>query len=235
MNEEILIKSEKYNLKKAAVILSLIFIIAPIVLFATLVAVDYARFEQDYMDYYEAGIFDYIWDYASADDYARAKLEYCHNRPDPPNDIYSAVHKWHCLWLVISGIIIVSAVYLWLRHYELTVTNKRIYGTVIFGKRVDIPKDSISAVSMNGFLKGVSVASSSGKIGFLLIKNASDIYDVINNMLMERQNKSDKLEAEVSFVSQSNADELKKYKELLDAGVITQEEFDAKKKQLLGV
>lgn len=33
----------------------------------------------------------------------------------------------------------------------------------------------------------------------------------------------------------SNADELKKYKELLEAGVITQEEFDAKKKQLLGL
>ena len=31
------------------------------------------------------------------------------------------------------------------------------------------------------------------------------------------------------------ADELKKYKELLDGGVITQEEFDAKKKQLLGL
>lgn len=35
--------------------------------------------------------------------------------------------------------------------------------------------------------------------------------------------------------SASNADELKKYKELLDSGVITQEEFDAKKKQLLGL
>lgn len=33
----------------------------------------------------------------------------------------------------------------------------------------------------------------------------------------------------------SSADELKKYKELLDAGVITQEEFDTKKKQLLGL
>ena len=33
----------------------------------------------------------------------------------------------------------------------------------------------------------------------------------------------------------SNADELKKYKELLDSGVISQEEFDAKKKQLLGM
>ena len=33
----------------------------------------------------------------------------------------------------------------------------------------------------------------------------------------------------------SNADELKKYKDLLDSGVITQEEFDEKKKQLLGI
>lgn len=33
----------------------------------------------------------------------------------------------------------------------------------------------------------------------------------------------------------SSADELKKFKELLDMGVITQEEFDQKKKQLLGL
>ena len=35
--------------------------------------------------------------------------------------------------------------------------------------------------------------------------------------------------------TQSQADELKKFKELLDSGIITQEEFDAKKKQLLGL
>ena len=33
----------------------------------------------------------------------------------------------------------------------------------------------------------------------------------------------------------SAADELKKFKELLDMGIVTQEEFDAKKKQLLGL
>lgn len=32
----------------------------------------------------------------------------------------------------------------------------------------------------------------------------------------------------------SPAEELKKFKELLDMGVISQEEFDAKKKQILG-
>ncbi len=36
-------------------------------------------------------------------------------------------------------------------------------------------------------------------------------------------------------IPQSNADELAKYKDLLDKGIISQEEFDAKKKQLLGL
>ncbi len=33
----------------------------------------------------------------------------------------------------------------------------------------------------------------------------------------------------------SSADEIRKYKELLDDGIITEEEFEAKKKQLLGI
>lgn len=33
----------------------------------------------------------------------------------------------------------------------------------------------------------------------------------------------------------SAADELKKYKELLDAGILTKEEFDAQKKKILGL
>lgn len=41
--------------------------------------------------------------------------------------------------------------------------------------------------------------------------------------------------ASTSAPTISAADELKKFKELLDMGVITQEEFDAKKKQLLGL
>lgn len=35
--------------------------------------------------------------------------------------------------------------------------------------------------------------------------------------------------------TQSSADEILKFKELLDAGVISEEEFEAKKKQILGV
>lgn len=37
------------------------------------------------------------------------------------------------------------------------------------------------------------------------------------------------------YQAQSAADEILKFKQLLDSGIITQEEFDAKKKQLLGL
>ena len=122
---------------------------------------------------------------------------------------------------------------LWLRSYELTVTDKRVYGKVQFGKRVDLPVDSVSATAKLGS-RGIAVSTPSGKICFRAIKNAKEIYGVINNLLIERQQKKEsvvtKVEAKVDEIEQ-----LTKYKELLDKGVITQEEFDAKKKQLLGL
>ena len=80
-------------------------------------------------------------------------------------------------------------------------------------------------------------SASSGKISFLVIKNASEIYSVINKLLIERQEK-EKIIAKSSIANEAKtdeADQLVKYKDLLDKGVISREEFDAKKKQLLGL
>ena len=128
---------------------------------------------------------------------------------------------------------------IWLFNYcldghEITVTDKRIYGKGIWNRRVDIPLDSVSAVGTSAF-KGLAVASSSGRINFKLIKNRNEIHAAISNLLIERQTKPTNSTTIKQEIPQSNADELKKYKDLLDQGVITQEEFDAKKKQLLGL
>ena len=48
------------------------------------------------------------------------------------------------------------------------------------------------------------------------------------------QEKEKTTQPEKVSASTSVADELKNYKELLDSGIITQEEFDKKKKELLG-
>ena len=140
------------------------------------------------------------------------------------------------LYLSILLGIISMIIYLSYRKVSITVTDKRVYGTAAWGKRVDLPFDSISAVGTS-MMQGISVATSSGAIKFKFIKNFKDIHSAISQLLLERQGKEKPVETTTikQEIPQSNADELKKYKDLLDCGVITQEEFDTKKKQLLGL
>ena len=59
------------------------------------------------------------------------------------------------------------------------------------------------------------------------------MHNEISKMLIERQQiKKDLSEYKVEN-NISEADELRKYKALLDDGIITQEDFEKKKKQLL--
>ena len=119
------------------------------------------------------------------------------------------------------------------REGGLYVTNMRVYGKTLLGKRVDIPLDSISSISLTFFLLfGISVASSSGVISFYFVSQRDEIHKAISNLLVERQ--KNKNESTVD-ANDHATDELKKYKDLLDNGVITKEEFDAKKKQILGL
>lgn len=124
-----------------------------------------------------------------------------------------------------------------LRNYDMTVTNKRVYGKIKMGNQVDLPLDSISAISKISFMYGISVTSSSGQIKFYGIKNWDEMYSAINKLLIERQNNRNSLSSSAPISAPAKAigssEDLVKLKELLDMGIITQEEFDAKKKQLL--
>lgn len=136
----------------------------------------------------------------------------------------------------LPAFVIAAILYFGTARCSMTITDKRVYGTAAFGKRVDLPLDSISAVGTSAF-KGLAVATSSGRIKFYDLANQEEMHKTLSNLLIGRQD-SEKHKATTTIkqeIPQSNADELKKYKELLDGGVITQEEFDAKKKQLLGL
>ena len=61
---------------------------------------------------------------------------------------------------------------------------------------------------------------------------AEKVYNYVNSKIKEtRSNRNTGNNAS----SVSNADEIRKYKKLLDDGIITHREFEAKKKQLLGL
>lgn len=115
---------------------------------------------------------------------------------------------------------------------SITVTPSRVFGRTMYSE-VSLPMDSITMTNKNG-MKNLRIESPSENFMFSFgnkqIRN--DVYDVINQQIAQRNNNK----GNVTVVNNaSNADELKKYKDLLDSGVITQEEFDAKKKQLLGL
>ena len=136
-------------------------------------------------------------------------------------------------FICVFGAILLVILGLLYNRTELVITDKRVYGKVALGKQVDLPLDSVTAVG-SAWPNSITVATSSGRIKFAFIKNRNKIRKVISDLLIERQNKS-LITTINQETHQSEADELKKYKELLDSGIITQDEFNAKKKQLLGL
>ena len=161
--------------------------------------------------------------------------------------IFGDLYGWYCdlspvlrllgnlsyLLIYLSFAAWVSCLLIWLstRKTKLTVSDKRVYGIASWGKRVDLPMDSISSVgTMSKW--GICVATSSGTIKFRLIMNRDYIHSVISDLLLQRQTVGMKNTPVTPSVA-SSAEELLRYKELLDAGVINEAEFEAKKEQLL--
>ena len=139
------------------------------------------------------------------------------------------------LW-VFLGILLLE--FLFFRIFsvcELSITNKRIIGQSTFGRQINIPVDSISSAG-TGMLSTIIVSSSSGKIRFSLIKNYKEIYEKVNELLIQRQSKKTSNSASSASAAtsiQNIEEELRRLKTLLDDNIITQEEFNEMKKQVL--
>ena len=117
---------------------------------------------------------------------------------------------------------------------EITVTNKRIYGKTRRGKAVDIPINQITALHTCSF-KGVSISSVSGVSNFYLIENREEIIKAISFLLTNPQEYVSTAEDQLSPATNNETDKLVRLKKLMDAGIISQEEFDTKKKQILSL
>ena len=66
-------------------------------------------------------------------------------------------------------------------------------------------------------------------------KQSNETMEEVANYCKKRIDEIKSNKNSAAVVNVSPAEELKKFKELLDMGIITQEEFDSKKKQLLGL
>ena len=93
----------------------------------------------------------------------------------------------------------------------------------------------ISAYSTSKILSIISVSTASGWVRFSLIENNLEMANVLREIISENQSSVNVVKTPVATKTGNNYDDLLKLKNLLDNGIISQEEFDAKKKDLLGL
>ena len=224
MKEEVVVRSYQYEPKKIIGIWMLI--VAGIAVVLTLILY-WAVYLPDYNYWYDRhNSWKICWECDNAMTAAKCAKE------GADGDFV-----WFTLLIPLGvGLVVSFILYQVITSIQIVVTSKRVYGRTNWKNSIDLPMDSISSVG-SAWFNGIFVATSSGKISFRFVKNAKEIHRTIRRLLIERQeNKAKAKEKESQAgVQTSNADELKKYKELFDCGVITQEEFEQKKKQLLGL
>lgn len=128
---------------------------------------------------------------------------------------------------------------------ELTATEKEIIGSysgfIPISKitlKMPIEKiDNIAAVKSFFFLytgKALRVASTAGAFKIPYVDNADEIVAFISEAIEKAKNRLVKAVAEPEKPQGDAADSLKKLAELRNAGIITEEEFNQKKSELLG-
>ena len=144
----------------------------------------------------------------------------------------SALLPYRVAWVVLFVLII--AYYFYGIRTMVTVTDNRVYGRNGLGKKVDVSLEDISLVRLASH-KGVAIVTDTKTIRFPFLKNRKMIYEEINKLLTEKDKPQVSETLDEGVKTSVNIEEIKKYKELLDMGAITQEEFDAKKKQLLNL
>lgn len=112
-----------------------------------------------------------------------------------------------------------------------------IVGAMTGGKRFDVvSKISITVFLSNGDTFGATMLSDEKKADSLMVKGAQQQLDQWCNLLDRIINDNQIQPSQQNTSAQlSDADEIRKYKSLLDDGIISQEEFDKKKNELLGM
>lgn len=126
-------------------------------------------------------------------------------------------------------------------HFAYAITNKRIImaqkNTLSGEKLQTVYLDNINDITfISGVLLGVmTIDTTREKFNVGLDKQSAQkinmkVHEIIDSLKSAKDQSSQPINSNISI-----ADEIKKFKELLDMGGITEDEFEIKKKQLLGL
>lgn len=124
----------------------------------------------------------------------------------------------------------------------IVVTDRRLLFSrkgMVFGRSMtDFPLNTINAVSYKMKIRNADVSFTNGAetivISDIKKSDAPELVTIIKEAMATYKEKDrPNIIVNQTDGNNSNADELMKYKQLLDMGAITQEEFDRKKSELL--
>ena len=130
--------------------------------------------------------------------------------------------------LIAAGLLVIPTVLFFMKEQAMNA----------FVSYLGVPRDVLSEIWLM-FSNGADVSSVLLLFLPTLILLVSGIIETAVHLIKKKIGKPAAapvcVSAEAAPPTHSNASELKQYKELLDMGAITQAEYDAKKKQLLGL
>ena len=186
MEEKILVKSESSSGKKLLIFFLIIGIALSLLVFVAdcVKANDY---DQECYNIYLKHQNDYDGDISCDCNYCT----HIHKHPNFASYVFTLIFtNLICLLPLIAIVLLGILIHFWMRSYLLVVTDKRVYGTILWGlKRVDLPLDSIAATSKVKVFNIIGISTASGTIRFGYIANANEVYDIISSLIMERQEK----------------------------------------------
>lgn len=146
------------------------------------------------------------------------------------------VHECYYIWGIIAVILLADTLW-YVGETKKTMIVETIRITCRKGRKTKkefLVKDIKTVESIA--IKGLLLRGDGFKYRTRFLENRDElktrIVELLSASLAERETAAPEMTGDTALGA---ADELRKYKELLDTGVITQEEFDAKKKQLLGL
>ncbi|MBR1863770.1 MAG: SHOCT domain-containing protein [Ruminococcus sp.] len=154
--------------------------------------------------------------------------------------ILDEMYVWLLAVLAVLTVILLAFVSSGVGKCYLQLTDKTIEGKVSTAnskRSLLLPLDKVDSIMKEStmtdrILSGetVAVRSASGVIRFPCVHNADEFVGTALEMIEKYKHSA---AAGPGGEDKTDLEELRKLKELLDMGAVTQEEFDAKKKELL--
>lgn len=239
MEDEILIKGKVNAKTRSKLLISVIILLAiciSIALYLTFTEFDAKRY---YGGYWSEGFYHYItmngWEVVS----------------DTFFDTHDYVPLWENEMICSTSVMILFAsllasivlfiIYLKVSKCSIEITENNVRGKTYFGRDVVLPIYKISSFSTKKRFSKILIATSSTvTIDFALVENYEEVGQVLSQLVGKKQQSTQAsatpAQPKAKGVSAENAPEmLARYKALLDSGAITEEEYNAKKKELLGL